>query len=491
MESFEIYNDIKTRTNGATYLGVVGPVRTGKSTFIKKFMDTLVLPTMKDKNEKERTQDELPQSGNGKAIMTMQPKFVPERPAEIELDGNVSLKVRLVDCVGYLVDGATGHVENGAPRMVKTPWSDAEMTFEQAAEIGTHKVIAEHSTIGVLVTTDGSITDLARVNYVEAEERVVRELREAGKPFVVVLNSKTPQDEKVEKLRASLEEKYNAPVVALNVAALTQEDINTILEKVLREFPVQKINVEMPDWMRTLPYENALISGVVAELGAATANVSKMKDAAMLANMFSDNAKLSSKVSKVNLGDGSIDITLTASQELFYQMLSSIAGTDIDNDYKLMSYVSELAVAKREYDRIKDALAAVEETGYGVVMPTVDEMKLEEPEIVKRGANSGVRLKASAPSLHIMKVDVETEVVPAVGSAWQTEELSSYLLNEFENNPQGIWETNMFGKSLSALVREGITGKLQTLPEEAQVKMRKTLGKIVNEGKGGIICILL
>ena len=491
MESLEIYNDIASRTNGVLYLGVVGPVRTGKSTFIKKFMDGLVLPTMTDLNEKERTKDELPQSGNGKAIMTMQPKFVPAEPAQIELDGTVSMKVRLVDCVGYLVDGATGHIEGGVPRMVKTPWSESEMTFEQAAEIGTHKVIAEHSTIGILVTTDGSITDLSRVAYLGAEERVARELREAGKPFVVVLNSKNPDDEKVEKLRVSLEEKYAAPVVAIDVQNLTKEGINTILEKVLFEFPIQKINFTIPDWMRTLSYDNALISGIVAEIGNSTSSVSKMGEAMQLSQMFAENPKIEAKVSKINLGDGSVDVELWASQELFYQILSDICGADISDDFRLMSYVSELSIAKREYDRLKDALQSVEETGYGVVMPSVDEMKLEEPEIIKHGANSGVRLKASAPSLHIMKVDVETEVVPAVGSAWQTEELASYLLNEFENNPQGIWETNMFGKSLSALVREGITGKLQTLPDEAQIKMRKTLGRIVNEGKGGIICILL
>ena len=491
MESFEIYSDIATRTNGATYLGVVGPVRTGKSTFIKKFMDSLVLPIMKDKNEKERTKDELPQSGNGKSIMTMQPKFVPAEAAEIELEGNVSLKVRLVDCVGYLVDGATGHIENGAPRMVKTPWSDNEMPFEEAAEIGTHKVITEHSTIGILVTTDGSICELPRVAYISAEERVVRELKETNKPFVIVLNSKNPEDEKVEKLRASLEEKYKAPVVALNVQNMDKQNINLILEKVLLEFPVQKINFEMPQWMRTLPYENILISGIIAEIGNQTAQISKMKDAYKLSELFLENDKLKAEILKMNLGDGSIDVSISCAQELFYQILSDISGEQITDDFRLMSFVSELALAKREYDRIKDALAQVEETGYGVVMPTIEEMKLEEPEIVKRGANSGVRLKASAPSLHIMKVDVETEVIPAVGSAWQTEELSSYLLNEFENNPQGIWDTNMFGKSLSALVREGITGKLQTLPEEAQIKMRKTLAKIVNEGKGGIICILL
>lgn len=491
MEKFEVYNDIKTRTGGVLYLGVVGPVRTGKSTFIKKFMDNLVLPVMKDKNEKERTKDELPQSGNGKTIMTMQPKFIPAEPAEIELDGCVSMKVRLVDCVGYLIDGVSGHVENGMPRMVKTPWSDEEMPFEKAAEIGTYKVISEHSTIGILVTTDGSITDISRVSYLSAEERVVKELKAAKKPFVVVVNTKNPEDEKVLKMCSVLEEKYATPVVPLDVLNLNIDNINMILEKVLSEFPITKINFSMPDWMRTLPYESPLISGIVAEIGNQTSGISKISEACKLKNLFAESENLSAVVSKVNLGDGSIDVDISANQELFYKILSETCGADISDDFKLMSYVSELSVAKKQYDRLKAALESVDETGYGVVLPSIEEMKLEEPEIVKRGSNSGVRLKASAPSLHIMKVDVETEVIPAVGSAWQTEELGSYLLNEFENNPQGIWETNMFGKPLSALVREGINGKLQMLPEEAQIKMRKTLSKIVNEGKGGIICVLL
>lgn len=491
MENFEIYNDIKQRTNGVLYLGVVGPVRTGKSTFIKKFMDGLVLPTIENVNERERTIDELPQSGNGKGIMTMQPKFVPAEPANITLDGNVEMSVRLVDCVGYLVDGACGHTENGKPRMVKTPWSDDDMPFEKAAEIGTHKVIAEHSTIGVLVTTDGSVTDLPRVAYVKAEERVARELKQAGKPFVVVLNSKNPSDEKVEKLRASLQNKYAVPVLAIDVLNMNNEAINTILSSVLAEFPIKQVNFNMPNWMQTLAFENPLISGIAAEIGSKVVDVNKMSEAAKLEDMFDGNDDLFAKVAKVNLGEGSVDIEIGATQELFYKVLSERCGAQITDDFHLMSYVAELSVAKRQYERLKDALESVEETGYGVVMPSIDEMKLEEPEIIKRGGNSGVRLKASAPSLHIMKVDVETEVVPAVGSAFQTEELASYLLNEFENNPQGIWQTNMFGKSLSDLVREGINGKLQALPNEAQVKMRKTLGKIVNEGKGGIICILL
>lgn len=491
MENFEIYSDIKNRTNGVLYLGVVGPVRTGKSTFIKKFMDTFVMPTIVDQNEKERTKDELPQSGNGKQIMTMQPKFIPAEPAEIELDGNVRLKTRLVDCVGYLIEGVSGHEENGKPRMVKTPWSDEEMPFEKAAEIGTYKVISEHSTIGILVTTDGSITDIPQVAYTAAEERAIKELKENNKPFVIVLNTKNPADEKVVKFAENLQEKYGAPVVPLNVAEMSKQDVTNLLGKVLLEFPVQKFNFCLPAWMQTLPYENDLISGIVSEIASATAKANKMKDVKLLENMFEGSENLSLNVGDINLGNGEVTLNVVATQELFYKVLSERTGVEISDDFRLMSYVAEAAEAKKQYDRIRSALESAEETGYGVVMPEISEMKLEEPQIVKRGANSGVRLKASAPSLHIMKVDVETEVVPAVGSAWQTDEIASYMLNEFENNPQGIWETNMFGKSLSELVREGINGKLQTLPQEAQIKMRKTLGKIVNEGKGGIICILL
>lgn len=492
METFEIYNDIAVRTNGDIYVGVVGPVRTGKSTFIKKFMEGLVLPTMMNKNEKERTIDELPQSGAGKTVMTTQPKFVPNESAKVKLADNVEVNVRLVDCVGYLIDGVQGHTEAGKPRMVKTPWSVEDIPFEKAAEIGTHKVIADHATIGVVVTTDGSITDLPRISYVEAEERVVKELKRAEKPFVVVLNSSKPASDPTEKLRQTLQEKYGVPVVVVDVLNMTKGQINKLLETVLYEFPIQKVNFEIPQWMRTLGTESDIIGGIITEIGLVVQTIQKMSDAAKLTSMFSDNNQILSPVlDAIHLDNGTIDVSIGAKQELFYKVLSDQCGTDISDDFHLMSYIKLLAHAKKEYDKIKTALDDVAEKGYGVVMPSIEEMTLEEPEIIKKGSNSGVRLKASAPSLHIMKVDVRTEVCPAVGSAWQTEELAKYLLSEFENNPQGIWETNMFGKSLSMLVREGINGKLQMLPVEAQVKMRKTLAKIVNEGKGGIICILL
>ena len=492
MDKFSLYDDIAKRTNGDIYLGVVGPVRTGKSTFIRRFVQELILPKIEDKHEKQRIIDELPQSGAGKTVMTVQPKFVPNQAVEINLESGANAFVRLVDCVGYMVSGAIGAEEDGFPRMVKTPWSDEHIPFVDAAEIGTEKVIKEHSSIAVMVTSDGTITDIDRLSYVKAEERVVRELKEVGKPFVIVLNSSEPKSDEAKKLETSLRDKYSAPVVLCDVSKLSIDDINNIITQVLYEFPVQEIRFTIPKWARALPYENEFIKSIIKEVKESISGINKMSEHIALSQMFADNENiLSPTLTSLSLADGTIYYELPISSKVFYRLLSEDCGVEISDDFYLMSYMKHLTYAKKEFDKIKEALEKVNETGYGIVMPTLSDLSLEEPKIVKRGSGSVVKLKATAPSLHIMRVDVETEVCPAVGSPEQSESLVKYLTEGFENNPQGIWETNMFGKPLSSFVQDGISAKINNVPEEAQVKMRKTMTKIVNENKGGLICILL
>jgi len=492
MDKFSLYDDIAKRTNGDIYLGVVGPVRTGKSTFIRRFVQELILPKIEDRHEKQRIIDELPQSGAGKTVMTVQPKFVPNNAVEISLDSGANAKFRLVDCVGYMVSGAIGDTEDGFPRMVKTPWSEEHIPFVEAAEIGTEKVIKEHSSIAVMVTSDGSVTDIDRLNYVKAEERVVRELKEAGKPFVIVLNSANPKSDEAKKLETALRDKYSAPVVLCDVTKLSIDDINQIITLVLYEFPVREIRFTLPKWARALPLTNEFISNIINEVKSSVSGINKMSEHASLTQMFlEDEYVMPPKLAKLSLADGIIYYELPIESKMFYKLLSDECGVEINDDFYLLSYMKHLTHAKNEYDKIKEALTAVQETGYGVVTPTISEMTLEEPKIIKKGSGSVVKLKAVAPSLHIMRVDVETEVCPAVGSPEQSESLVKYLTEGFENNPQGIWETNMFGKPLSSFVQDGISAKINNIPEEARVKMRKTMTKIVNENKGGIICILL
>lgn len=492
MEKYDIYQTIAERTGGDIYVGVVGPVRTGKSTFIQKFMETLVIPRITDPHEKQRALDEMPQSADGKTIMTTQPKFVPSQAVSIELRDHVEVKVRMLDCVGYLVEGAKGHLEGEQQRMVRTPWSDEELPFEKAAEIGTQKVIKDHSTIGILITSDGTVTDIERKSYIPAEERVVRELKEYNKPFVILLNSKDPNGKQCENMRLSLEEKYEIPVIAVNVAELNLDRINGILERILFEFPLKKLDLRLPEWMRALPCDHPIMKALAERLKSDEIRMDKMKDCEKFVDRFSCEEYFDSPVmQQILLGEGRAVYRLEAKEGLFNSILSQIAGEEIADDYALMNFVQRLAKAGAEYDKLKQALAEVKENGYGVVTPGLDEMSLEEPQIVRQGSKFGVRLKASAPSLHIMRVDINTEVSPIVGTEQQSEELVKYLLSEFENDPKGIWETNMFGKSLHALVKEGLANKLHAMPVDAQNKMRKTLGRIVNEGKGGMICILL
>lgn len=492
MENFEIYNDIAKRTNGDIYVGVVGPVRTGKSTFISRFMQSSILDNISNEYEKERTIDEMPQSGAGKTVMTMQPKFVPSEAVTVNFSKDVSARVRLVDCVGYAVQGASGFEDEGEPRMVKTPWSDKDMPFEEAAEIGTRKVIAEHSTIAVLVTTDGTITGIARENYVKAEERVVQELKENKKPFVIILNSRVPESEAVKNLANEMNAKYEVPVLPLDISKMGGEEITNVIKTILMEFPIKQINFTMPKWVLALPYENEFIQKIITNIKENTHNISKMSDYEKMLKMFDGDEDFKGiEASKLNLSNGEIELKIVVDDSLYYKTLSAECGTEIKDDYYLMKYIKELVLAKKEYDKLKNALDMVKETGYGVVYPETSDLILDEPEIINKGGSSSLKLKATAPSLHIMRVDVGAEICPAVGSAEQSGSLVSYMLKEFEDNKAEIWNKNMFGKPMNELVKDSIDAKIAGLPEEVQVKMRKTLTKIVNERKGGVICILL
>ncbi len=491
MERFEIYEDIQRRTNGDIYIGVVGPVRSGKSLFISKFMQNLVIPNIDNKQAKERTIDELPQSAEGKTIMTTQPKFVPEQAVSIDVD-NIKMNVRMVDCVGYLISGAMGHTEGDKPRYVKTPWSEKDMPFEEAAEIGTKKVITDHSTIGIVMTSDGTISDLPRSSYVEAEERVVQELKESNKPFVLVVNTTNPNSSETKNLTQSLAKKYNVSTLVINVKELSQKDIEKIFEKVLLEFPIKTMKVKMPEWLQALEPDDQIIQSIITEVkkfGEGAEKIGQI-DKTNVAFLESDDFEPLT-VESIKMGEGTIEFNVKPRQSLFYKVLSRQCGTEIKDDYHLVRYIKELAFAKQEYDKVATALSEVNENGYGIVVPKLENMVLESPQIVKQGGRYGVKIKATAPSLHIMKVDVETEINPLVGTEQQSKDLVAYLQDEFDTNPDLVWQTNMFGKTLHDLVDEGMSNKIKSMPVEAQKKMRKTLGRIVNEGKGGIICILL
>ena len=492
MENTRLYQDIAKRTDGDIYVGVVGPVRTGKSTFIKKFMDLLVIPNIDNEYKKERAKDELPQSAGGRTIMTTEPKFVPNEAIEITLDNNLKFKTRLVDCVGYLVDNAIGHLEDDMPRMVKTPWSEEEIPFETAAEIGTKKVIQEHSTIGILVTSDGSITDIPRQDYVKAEERVVSELTALNKPFIILLNSTNPNSDYIQELAQNLSEKYKTTVMPINCENLTIDDINNMFSKILYEFPVEQIKFKFPRWIDGLSFEHPLKAELFKEIKDAFDPISVLKDVSSCANSIKQTDIISNtSIADIELGSGNINIEITLKDELFYNVLTEITGVNVNNEGDLFSIISELSTTKKKYDKIAYALDEVNRKGYGIVTPSIDELILEEPEMVKQGSRFGVKLKATAPSIHLIKTNVETEVSPIVGSEKQSEELVNYLLSGFENDPKKIWESNIFGKSLNELVNEGLQTKLSKMPEDAQMKLQETLERIVNEGSGGLICIIL
>ena len=492
MQAYDLYRDISQRTQGDVYIGIVGPVRTGKSTFITRFMEKLVIPGIENAHIRARAQDELPQSGSGRTIMTTQPAFVPSEAVEITLPADNRVRVRLIDCVGYLVDGALGTQEGEALRMVRTPWASGEIPFERAAEIGTQKVIGDHSTIGLVITTDGSVTDLPRSSYVPAEARVIAELKALGKPFVVILNTDSPSSAKAQSLRKALEQDYGVPVSAMNVAQMEEEDIRAVLEQVLGQFPIVSLTLQTPEWLGALDEEHWLMQSLTQTLENAAPPSLRIGDVEAFIRTLTENPYLESvQIRAISHGTGTAAVQLGLLEGLFNRILAEQCGTEIRSDAHLLALLRELVTAKREYDRVAQALHDVRETGYGLVPPALEEMTLQEPEIMKQGGRFGVRLRASAPSLHMIRVDIKTEVCPVVGTEQQSEEMIRYLMEGFEQDPQKLWGSNLFGKPLSDLVREGLQNKLMHMPSDTQLKVQQTLEKIINEGNGGMVCILL
>lgn len=492
MTSTSIYADIAKRTGGDIYIGVVGPVRTGKSTFIKKFMDTLVIPNIDGEYQKERANDELPQSAGGRTIMTTEPKFVPEKGVKIDLDGNISMNVRLIDCVGYIVPSSYGYIEDDNPRMVMTPWFEDPVPFNMAAEFGTKKVITEHSTVGLVITTDGSISDIPRDEYAEAEERVINELKSINKPFVVLMNSMYPCSESAKEVAREIAEKYDVAVKPINCLELSEQDITDILSEMLYEFPVKEVKIKLPMWITALEPDHWLQKMMYSSVLGSANELKKVADIKGFTKKLSgcENVTYCS-VDEIELGSGSATVKADIDRDLFYKVLKESTGVDINNEQQLMREIIEFSNIKKEYYRFKNALDEVEATGYGIVMPEIDELSLEEPEIVKQGGRYGVRLRASAPSIHMMKANITTEVSPIVGSEKQSEDLVMYLLNEFEEEPTKIWDSNIFGKSLHELVNEGLHTKLARMPMDARMRLQETLERVINEGCSGLICIIL
>ena len=485
-----IYQDIAARSGGNVYIGVVGPVRTGKSTFIKKFMTELVLPNV-DGAEKSEMVDELPQSAAGRTVMTTEPKFVPSKAAKVKID-NAEANVRLIDCVGFVVDGASGFDEDGSPRLVKTMWSDTALPFAEAAALGTQKVIRDHSTIGICVTCDGTISDIPRSGYVSAEERTVAELKNIGKPFVILLNCSDPSSAEAQALKTQLEGKYGATVIAINCEQATKSDLLNVLRAVLFEFPVISFDVKIPEWVRVLPADSSAVAELITRVRNVAQDVTRMKDCEAFDGMLADCKYWKEEVAvSLSLSTGSAQIEACIKEGVFFDMLSEMSGENIADECSLMAFVAASSQAKRSYDKVKDAFECARVTGYGIVQPDDDDLSLEKPRVVRQGSNVGIKLRATAPSYHIVKVDVCGEVSPIMGAAAQSEDMVNGIMNGFESDPQGMWNTNLFGKSLRGMVKEGLSGKVTCMQEDTRNKMRRTITRIINEGKGGVICILL
>ena len=488
----DIYSNIAQRTGGDIYIGVVGPVRTGKSTFIKRFMETLVLPNIKSTFMKERALDELPQSAAGRTIMTTEPKFVPEEAVEISVGEGASMSVRLIDCVGYIVPSSLGYIENDQPRVVMTSWFDEEIPFNMAAEIGTQKVISEHSTVGLVVTSDGSIGDIPRNEYEECEERVIRELKELGKPFVVLLNSAEPSSKDTRELAERLTGLYDAKVIPVSAPNLDEENIREILRELLFSFPIKEINIRTAGWINSLEKGHWLRSEILDCIRSAAADISIVREAGTAAEAMAQCPHVvKADISSIDLGKGSVTITAELDSSLFYQILGEATGMEISGESDLMPLLMELSQIRKKYERIAPALEEVEATGYGIVMPEMEELTLEEPKIIRQGGKYGVKLKASAPSIHMMKANINTTVSPIVGTERQSEELVMYLLDGFDDDPTRIWESNIFGKSLHELVNEGLHSKLAKMPTDARMKLQETLERVINDGCSGLICFIL
>ena len=490
MEIFDVYRDIQARTNGEIYLGIVGPVRTGKSTFIKRFMDLLVLPKMEDAHSRERTRDELPQSASGKTIMTTEPKFVPKDAAEISLFDDVKVKVRLIDCVGYMVDGASGHMENNEERMVRTPWFEYEIPFTKAAGIGTQKVIHDHATIGVVITTDGSICDLDRDDYLSAEEKTIRELQSIGKPFVVLVNSRKPYGEEAKRVAEELKEKYQVTTMTVNCEQLREEDIHRIMENVLFEFPISEVQFYIPKWVEMLPREHKIKTDLIHHMREMMQHLSEIKDAVggvcCGESQYIDHVKME----QIEMDTGCVKIRIQIPECFYYEMLSDMTGIDISSEYELIRTMKEMSVMKQEYDEVKDAMESVKMKGYGVVSPRREEISLDEPTIIKQGNKYGVKIHSEAPSIHMIRANIETEIAPIVGNEQQANDLVRYIKENSETE-DGIWGTNIFGKSIEDLVIDGMRNKIMTINDESQMKLQDTMQKIVNDSNGGMVCIII
>ncbi len=488
----QIYQDISTRTAGDVYIGVVGPVRAGKSTFIKRFMETQVIPNIDNVYRRERAKDELPQSGSGRMVMTSEPKFVPEEAVDIALGDGASCSVRLIDCVGYMVPGATGDSDGETPRMVSTPWSEKDVSMAEAAELGTTRVIREHSTIGIVVTTDGSITDIPRDAYVEAEGRVIRELQEIGKPFLVLLNAADPASERVRGMAADIADTYGVSCIPVNCLTLDDASVEEILKAILYEFPLTELDITIPSWVEALGADHPIKSGLYRAVRESAGNLCHIREVpAAIRAMGEFDGISEAKITSIQLGSGVAEAELLLPRALFYQTLSEQSGFPIGDDGDLLTLLTELSAVKTEYDKVAQAVKDARETGYGIVVPSVDELDLEEPEIMKHGGRYGVRLKASAPSIHMIRADIETTVSPIVGNEKQSEDMVNYLLQEFEGDTTKIWQSNIFGRSFHEIVSEDLQAKLKRMPDDARKKLRETLERVINEGSGGLICIIL